>query len=353
MNDAGQRGRPIATVVVSPRDSFTHSLRCLDRLLECTPEPRRIVYVDGGSPVPLARELKARARAADLALLRTDCVLAPNRARNLALDLARAPGEPAWTAFVDHDTYVEPGWLESLRACGEETGAAAVVPLLCIGENERQRIHVAAGDAAIVDDGRGRRFEEAHPFLDQPVLPARDDMQRQRCTMFEFHGVLVRTDALRAVTPLDEGLLSLFEHVDLGFALRERGGDIWFEPSVLITYLPGAVSSADARRYFVTRWSDDWNDSTVDRFREKWDLAPGDAKTAQNVEFAAWMRARAYRPYRSPFVRWSARRGRYPRSLVDRVAQRDALRWYRRQVAASGPPRLVHRPTWLEASVDA
>jgi GT2 family glycosyltransferase len=344
---------PIATVVVSPRDSFTHSVRCLDRLLECTPAPRRIVYVDGGSPLPVAHELEARAVAGDFALLRTDCILAPNRARNLALDLAGAADEPVWTAFVDHDTYVEPGWLESLRECGEASGAAAVVPLLCIGEHEGQRIHVAAGDAAIVDDGDGPRFEEAHPLLNQPVLPARDDMRRQRCTMFEFHGVLVRTDALRAVTPLDEGLLSLFEHVDLGLALRERGGDIWFEPSVLITYLPGTVSSAHARRYFVTRWSDEWNHATAERFRQKWGLASDDAKTVQNVEFAAWMRARAYRPYRSPFVRWSARRGRYPRSPVDRVAQRDARRWYRRQVAASGPPRLVHRPTWLEAPVDA
>jgi GT2 family glycosyltransferase len=344
--------QPIATVVVSPRDSFAHSVRCFERLLECTPTPRRIVYVDGGSPAPLARDLEARAIAADVALLRSDCVLAPNRARNLALALARAADEPAWTAFIDNDTYVEPGWLESLRACGETRNAVAVVPLLCIGEHEEQRIHVAGGVADIVDDGDGRRFEEVHPFLNQPVLPARDGMQAQRCTMFEFHGVLVRTDALHAVTPLDEGLSSLLEHVDLGFALRDRG-DIWFEPSVLVTFLPGHVSDAHARRYFVTRWSDEWNRATVEHFRQKWGLAPDDAKTAQNVEFGAWMRAHAYRPYRSPFVRWSARRGRYPRSFVDRIAQRDALRWYGRQAATSGPPRLAHRPGWLEAAVDA
>ena len=96
---------PFATVVVSPRDAFTHAMQCLHRLLECTPAPRRIVYVDGGSPASLARELEACAVAEDFALLRSDCVLTPNHARNLALDLVRAGYEPGWTAFVDNDAY--------------------------------------------------------------------------------------------------------------------------------------------------------------------------------------------------------------------------------------------------------
>ena len=165
--------------------------------------------------------------------------------------------------------------------------------------------------------------------------------------MFEFHSVLVDARRLREVGPLDEELPSLLEHIDLGFALQSGGGEIWFEPAVEVTYLPGDVRSRDARRYFVTRWSDAWNEASVRRFRDKWQLRPDDEKTQQNLEFGAWLRARAYRPYRSPFVRLARRRDRYPRSVVDRVAQRDALRWYGRTAAAAGPPRLVHRPDWL------
>lgn len=345
-------GAPLATVVVSPRDAFTHSLQCLHRLLECTPAPRRIVYVDGGSPAALARELEACAIAEDVALLRTDCVLTPNHARNLALDLARADDEPAWTAFVDNDSYVEPDWLERLRDCGEATGAVAVVPLLSIGPPGRQRIHVAGGDSAIVEADGVRCFTESHHLMNEPVHPARDQMTRRTCGMFEFHCVLVRTAPLRALTPLDEGLPSLLEHVDLGLALRQDGAELWFEPGVEVTYLPGTVNRGDARRYFVMRWSDEWNQASIHRFQEKWQLPSTDTKTMQNIEFGAWMRAHAYLPYRSPFVRRAARHDRYPRSLVDRVAQRDARRWYRRQVAASGPPRVVHRPSWLETPVD-
>ena len=100
-------------------------------------------------------------------------MLTPNRARNLALALLPVDDAPAWTAFVDNDAYVEPQWLERLRACGDDTGAAAVVPLLCIGEPGRQRIHVAGGAAAVVDGNGGRRLVEVHLLGEQPVEPAR------------------------------------------------------------------------------------------------------------------------------------------------------------------------------------
>ena len=160
------------TVVVSPRDSFSQSLRCLDRLLESTPSSHRIVYVDGGSPDPIARALATRARDADFALLRSDCLLTPNGARNLGLELVRSETEPAWTAFVDNDSYVEPGWVEALRACGEETGAAAVVPHLKL---ERAVAHARARlQLQAQRPGRPRRGLDQHlRILPDPAVHAR------------------------------------------------------------------------------------------------------------------------------------------------------------------------------------
>ena len=103
------------------------------------------------------------------------------------------------------------------------------------------------------------------------------------------------------------GFKSLFEHIDLGFILGQDGAEIWFEPAVEVTYLPGDVRHGEARRYFVTRWSDDWNVASATRFREKWRLPADDAKVRQNVEFGAWLRSPAYLPYRSPFTRWARR----------------------------------------------
>jgi hypothetical protein len=341
-----------ASVIVTPREAFTHNVRCFARLLECTPAPHRIVYVDGASPGAVAREVARLCARHDVALLRTECVVTPNHARNLALAQLPVADDPPWTAFVDNDAYVNPGWLDGLRACGDDTGAVAVAPLLCIGEPGRADVHVAGGTADIDDHDGVRRFSESHVHGGDALTPLRETLTRQPCTMFEFHAVLVRSTALRAAVPLDEELRSLLEHIDLSFELRAAGGEIWFEPAVEITYIPGVARRVDDRRYFVSRWSDEWNRSSAARFCEKWDLPADDAGIVDTVEFGAWMRARAYRPFRSPFVRWSARHHRYPRSLVDRVAQRDALRWYRRQVATSAPPRLAHQPSWWEP-VDA
>jgi GT2 family glycosyltransferase len=345
MNDAA---RPDATVVVAPRDAFAQTRRCLDTLLEMTPSPRRIVYVDGGSPPEVAAYLQERAREHDFALVRSDCLLTPNQARNLGLAYA----DTEWVAFVDNNALMESEWLEKLVASARDTGATVVTPLVCIGEAEQQRIHLSMGESRFVEEGGVRTFHEAHPFQNDPVPPVRAILTRQPCELFEFHTVLVRRDALTEVGPLDEELRSLLEHSDLGLLIHERGGTVWFEPSVSITYLPTPHLRGLDRTFFLARWSDDWNRRSAAHFVEKWGLADDDDTIRRTVEFGAWLRIRAYRPYRSPFTKLAARRGRVARPLIDRMSQARALRRYRRMVAASGPPSLLHRASWLGLAVD-
>ena len=208
------------------------------------------------------------------------------------------------------------------------------------------------GDSAVLDGPDGRRFTEFHALAGEPLHPARDELVRRPCGMFEFHAVLVDTRRLRQVAPLDPGLRSVLEHIDLGLDLRSDGGEMWFEPGVSVTYLPGAVRRGDARRSFVAV------ERRVER-RERpalpGEVAAPDRRRQDRAEHRVrrLVGSRAYRPYRSPFVRWARRHDRYPRSVIDRLAQRDARRWYDSTVAAAGPPRLVHRPRWLEVPADA
>ena len=334
---------PRVTVVVVPRDSFAQTQRCLDRLLACTPAPRRVVVVDGGSPTPIATLLANAAVEHDLTLVRSDHLLTPNEARNVGL--ARATTE--WVAVIDNDVYVEPGWRERLLECADENGAAAVVPLQCIGAPGRERVHVAAGDCSVRAPDGAARLVESHPFGNAPLDAVADDTERRECGMFEFHAVLLRRDALAEVEPLDEGLRSVLEHVDLSLLLRERGHQIWYDPTVSVTYIPTKPLGGADRRYFVARWSDDWNRRTAARFCEKWGLPPDDEQVRLNVEFGAWLRSRAYLPYRSPFRPLAERRGRVPRPVIDRLSQRRALARYRHGVEAAGPPRIVHRASWM------
>ena len=337
---------PRATVVVVPRDSFAMTQRCLERLLDCTPAPRRIVVVDGGSPPEVAGWLARTCATHDLALVRSDRILTPNEARNLGLPLATTE----WVAVVDNDAYVEPGWLERLLDCADESGAAAVVPLHLIGAPGHERVHVAGGDCSVRGADGAARLVETHPFGNEPVTAVAGETRRRECTLFEFHAVLLRRAALAEVEPLDEGLRSILEHVDLSLRLQERGHRIWYDPTVAITYIPTKPLRGADLWYFVARWSDDWSERSAARFCEQWGLPADDEQVRHTVEFGAWLRSRAYLPYRSPLRSSARRRGRTPRPVVDRVAQRRALARYRRGLEAAAPPRLVHRAAWITAT---
>jgi GT2 family glycosyltransferase len=308
-----------------------------------------LIYVDGGSGPAVATFLRQRAREHDFALIRSDCMLTPNRARNLTLPYLRTQ----YVAFLDNDALVCDGWLGPLEACANETGAAIVSPLVCIGEPHDEVVHVAGGESHLVEHNGDRRFVETHPGQSKALGPMVATVSRSQCEQFEFHAVLMRTDALDEVGPLDEGLLSLFEHSDLGLRVRERGGTVWLEPAVPVTYLPTQQFRGDDRTFFIARWSDDWNRRSAHRFAEKWRLSAEDPKMRETTEFAAWMRLHAYRPYRSPFTKVLHRFGRAPRPLVDRVSQRVALRRFQTRTARSRTPFLAHRPQWLGVDVDA
>ncbi|MFI5053771.1 MAG: glycosyltransferase family 2 protein [Acidimicrobiia bacterium] len=340
---------PITTITVVPRDSFAQTQRCLDALLAVTPAPRRLVYVDGGSPPEVAAYLRKRAHEHDFALIRSDCLLSPNQARNLTLPYLNTE----YTAFLDNDALVSDGWLARLERCAHETGAAVVTPLLAMGELDDDVLHLATGVSHIGEAHGVRRFVEHHDGQNGPLGPVLASATRCETELFEFHAALVRTDALEAVAPLDEGLLSICEHGDLGLLIRELGGTVWFEPAVHMTYLPTKRLRGADRAFFIVRWSEDWNRRSAKRFVEKWRLSPDDPRVQETVEFGAWVRLHAYRPYRSPFTRVLRRYARTPRPIVDRVAQRIALRNFRNRAERSGPPFLAHRPTWLGVDVHA
>src|SRR5438876_9096997 len=81
----GNVREPRTTIAIVPRERFSATRPSLENVLAATPEPRRLVYIDGGSPAPVARYLEDAARRHDILLLRSDCFLTPNQARNIAL----------------------------------------------------------------------------------------------------------------------------------------------------------------------------------------------------------------------------------------------------------------------------
>jgi GT2 family glycosyltransferase len=259
------------TIAVVPRERFSSAVRSLESIYANTREPFRLVYVDGGSPARLRGHLREQSQARGFKLLRAERYLSPNEARNLALRHV----ETEYVVFVDNDATVAPGWLDALLGCAEETGAWVVGALVLSGEAGGEVIHHAGGETHIEEVGGRRLFVDGHPLADRRAAEV-GTLSRERCERAEFHCLLVRAETLRRLGGLDEGLLSIYELEDFCMAVCGAGGSIYFEPgAVAHIEHPPSLKWSDMP-YYLLRWSDAWNEASLERFREKWRLAPDD-----------------------------------------------------------------------------
>ena len=141
------------TVAVTQREVFGYTGRSLDSLYANPGLPFDLVYVDGGSPRAIRELIEQRAKRHGFRVLRRERFLAPNEARNLALDA----GSSEYVAFVDNDVVFGAEWLARLVACADETGAEVVGPLVCHGDPPFISVHLAGGEARLEDTPAGRR----------------------------------------------------------------------------------------------------------------------------------------------------------------------------------------------------
>jgi GT2 family glycosyltransferase len=259
---------PKVTIVVVPRERFSYTERSLESIYANTQPPFSLVYVDGGSPPRIRDYLERAAREKGFRLIRREHYLSPNQARNLGADGV----DSDYVVFVDNDVVVEPGWLEKLVVCVEETGAWIAGPIYCIGDPAQQVVHMAGGDARIVEEGGKRVFREKHLFSGRRLAELPADFRRRETELAEFHCMLVRSDVLKRLGPLDEGLLCSREHIDLCLLVRAAGGRIFVEPESVISYVPPPPFAASDIPFYLLRWSDRWGFATMRHFHRKWRL---------------------------------------------------------------------------------
>ncbi|ELS03714.1 putative glycosyltransferase [Xenococcus sp. PCC 7305] len=268
--------QPDVTIIVSPRERFSYSRESLESIYKNTNYPFSLVYVDGNSPHNVQKYLQNKSQAQDFKLIRSEKYLAPNQARNIGLNFV----DSKYLVFIDNDVYVEPGWLEKLVHCAEETDAAVVCPLVCIGQERLSKIHLAGGEARIIVEIRHetvcRKVHEKHYFVNRSVDEVQSQLQRQKCEFAEFHCMLVRTDIFQSLGQLDEKLLSTREHIDFCLMVTNAGGSIYCEPDSVVTYITAEKFALSDIPYFLLRWSDAWELASLKRFRKKWDVTKKD-----------------------------------------------------------------------------
>jgi GT2 family glycosyltransferase len=333
--------RPSTTIVVVPRENFSLARQCLETMLSNTAPGTPLVYVDAGSPPRVARYLKAVANERGFTLLRTEHHLAPNQARNYGL----AHVDTEFVAFVDNDVYVEPGWLTALEDCARDTGATLVGPVYLCGYRSAAHIHQAGGlNRVVVENGR-RIHRETHAHAGKSLAAVARELHRGETEQVEFHCMLARRRVLEDMGQLDEGFLSMDEHLDLCLSVRQHGGTVWFEPKAVVSYVIPKRPAVSDITFWVLRWSDAWNDASIRHFWEKWDLTPDEHAMHVQRQYGATKRNIAYRPYRSPTSRVTRRvLGRAPRPLPDRLAQALIYRREERRRRRGASPTVVVAP---------
>jgi GT2 family glycosyltransferase len=288
--------QPKVALIVGPRERFSSTQASLESIYQDTDYPFDLVYVDVCSPAPVRNYLNEQAEEKQFKLLRSDRYISPTQAKNVGLKylLSSAKDEYKYIVFIENDVLVKPGWLTKLIECAEQTEAAVVGPLTCIGKPLHQVIHNAGGKSHItteVKDGGTRRYiYQSAALTGKAVAEVPDKLHRKKTDYVEFHCMLVRTKFFEKTGLLDEGMLATREHIDFCFMVTQAGGSIYSEREAVVTTDTigietnqkglidwfGSVQLPDFKwsdlYYFMVRWNDEWDLASLHHLRDKWNL---------------------------------------------------------------------------------
>jgi len=257
------------TVAVIPRERFRPLPASLRSLFSTLSPDVPVIVVDGGADEKTRQEVLSLQNDRSFELVKSDKFLLPNMARNIALEKAKTK----YLAFCDNDLSYSPEWLEALIANAEQNGAVAVAPITLIGPSKPQLIHHAGGELRVTRDKEGKTRLKRHHRLGRLTLPDAEKSHFQHITSehdyFEYHCVLVKVEAMRAVGGHDERLVT-HEHLDSALRLKAAGGKITFEPKARVMYTAFVRFNDEDWPYFLHRWSQQRAELSNQVFAENW-----------------------------------------------------------------------------------
>ena len=293
MSRKGKQMPVSVTIVVTQRERFSATTESLESIYRHTDMPFELVYVTANAPKKIQQLLEQKSQEHGFSIVQHEGgYLTPNQARNLGFRSV----DTDYCVFIDNDVLVQDGWLDALVNCAEETGADVVGPTYLIGRPEKYILHLTQGKAYFTEENGIRTFRESHVHSGDRLSEVASSLKRQTCDFVEFHCMLVRAEALRKVRGLDEGLRTAAEHIDACMAVTSAGGKVYTEPASVVAYVPAShfLNIADLR-FYLWRWSDPANKTTLAHFRVKHDLREDDPFLAQHDH---WLRAHRRRPLR-------------------------------------------------------
>ena len=258
---------PIVTIVVTPRDRYSGTVKNLEYLYRYTKvEDFELVLMDLGYPGAMLKEIKTFLSDKKNARIVTAGKLIPMA----SLRSIRDSITTKYTVLLDNDSHVTEGWLEPLLKAAEETNAAVVSPVVLeksgVDEGAELRNHLFSTEIRVVE-------VEGNPYLIEyktyrRALPEELPKGLSETEAFELHGVLFRTEDLQA---LEIPEMTIREHLDMGMQLKNKGRMMLVEPkSILLFDNLGTRSELADLEFFNRRWNGKITKSSSDLFEKRW-----------------------------------------------------------------------------------
>jgi len=272
MSASGNGGTARATIVVVPRESFNMFDEVVERIYRVTPPIFKMIVMEGGSPEPIRRRLRALQGARpNLTIAWSDQWRYPHEFVNQAIPMI----DTEYAVFIDNDVEVMEGWLEALVACADDERAGCVHPIYLTTKLTApiRKIHVAEG-TMVREQRNGRWFIDTVATYSGKPLEDYPDQRRKRSGFFEWHCVLFRKSLLEKIGPLDD--LNIAEHVDYTLRIEQAGGQVLLEPKAVVAYDYERIFELKGphRRYLLYRWNLEKSDASLNRLQAKWNLHP-------------------------------------------------------------------------------
>ena len=240
---------PLISISILVVDEGERLLRCLDSIRATASGTIRheVMVVANGAPPSTAIRLSERD---DIVLIRSGVNLGFGGGHNWSARFARG----AYLLFLNDDSTVEPGWMESLvNTADSHPGAGAVGSRVLYPDG---RLQEAGG--IIWRDGTSERIGRFLPAESVEFAAIRPVEYCSGCSL------MVRRDAWESLAGFDpEYFPAYYEDADLCFRLRERGFEILYDPGSRIRHLEWGSTDPAWRTFlsernrsrFLERWS--------------------------------------------------------------------------------------------------
>jgi hypothetical protein len=255
------------TIVVVPRDRFSSVMQCARSIIDNTGIPFRLAFLDFGYSAEV------------LSALRTLCGKIPTDIVTLGPSIPMVafknylPGVTTrYVAWVDNDTFVTPGWLDTLLSRAAR-GARVIMPLTLEREgldiDPRKvplRNHVSHSELRKVTVDGSEFVFDFKPY--RRATPEEIPQEGHTIDFFELHTFFAETEVLRQ---LEYPPMVVREHIDIGMQLHRMGIDIWCEPKSRVHFdnIHERPAIADLR-FFFYRWADPLIQRSHDLFEQRW-----------------------------------------------------------------------------------